>query len=131
MIRLLCFCLVLTVVACSGPVEVKNESASEVRITSQGNSLQDSDAMRSVCSDFQLTKEQVLTYYRESRPSTEAEIHDSFNILPCYSSGSILIDGEQFQWIIRAGGVGEFFNEQKKILRVCEGRCCRLTKGIC
>ncbi len=53
----------------------------DVEIITQSNSLENSDEMREVCESFKLSKSQVITYYYESRESTESEIHDSYNIL--------------------------------------------------
>ncbi len=113
--------------------QVENEDIliSKIDILTQGNSLEDTDDMREVCKGFQLTKKQVLLYYLESRESTESEIHDSYDILPCNSTGTISINGEFFSWIIRAGGVGSFYNKHKNILRVCDEKCCFITNGIC
>jgi len=123
---------ICTLVSCAERnIENINIPINKIEIISQGNSLEDSDDMREVCKQFHLTKKQVLHYYLESRASTESEIHDSYNILPCNSTGIISINGEAFSWIIRAGGVGSFYNKQKTILRVCDKKCCKLTKGIC
>ena len=123
---------ILILTSCTNSqVESHNISLEEIQILTQGNSIEDSDDMREICQSFQLTKEQVRLYYFESRNSTEAEIHDNFNILPCNSTGTISINGEAYSWIIRAGGVGSFYNEQQTILRVCDEACCKLTKEIC
>jgi hypothetical protein len=104
---------------------------SDIKIETQGNSLEDSDDMRKVCSEFKLTEEQVRIYYLESRLSTEQEVHSDYNILPCNSTGTMVINGEFFSWIIRAGGVGGFESKDKSFVRVCDEKCCKLTKGIC
>lgn len=103
----------------------------DVEIITQSNSLENSDEMREVCESFKLSKSQVITYYYESRESTESEIHDSYNILPCNSTGSIMVNGEKYSWLIRAGGVGAFYNKSNSSLRVCGDNCCKLIKGIC
>jgi hypothetical protein len=123
--------LSLVLSACATQQPGEGLTVTNIRIDTQGNSLEDSDEMRSVCAEFQLTREQVRIFARGSRPTSEAEIHDDFNILPCYSAGTASINGERYQWIIRAGGVGEFFNNDRKLLRVCEGKCCSLADGIC
>jgi len=102
-----------------------------IEILTQGNSIEDTDDMREICKPFKLTKKQVLLYYLESKDSTEQEIHDSYNILPCNSTGTIIINNKIFSWIIRAGGVGTFYNKNKVILRVCDEKCCNKIKGIC
>lgn len=132
--RIYYFVIILTFVLTScANRQAENEDVliSKIYILTQGNSLEDTNDMREVCKNFQLTKKQVLFYYLESRESTESEIHDSYDILPCNSTGTISINGEIFSWIIRAGGVGSFYNEHKNILRVCDEACCKVTNGIC
>ena len=103
----------------------------DIKFETQGNSLEGTDDMREVCSDFTLTEEQVRTYYFESRLSTEQEVHDDYNILPCNSTGTMVINGNLFSWVIRAGGVGGFESEDESFVKVCDERCCKRTKGIC
>lgn len=111
--------------------EYESVTLTDITIETQGNSLEDSDMMREVCSEFMLTKEQVRAYYFESRQSNEQEVHDDYNILPCNATGTIIINGELFSWIIRAGGVGNFESRDKSFVRVCDEKCCKNTKGIC
>jgi N-acetyl-anhydromuramyl-L-alanine amidase AmpD len=59
------------------------------------------------------------------------KVHDEYNILPCNSTGTMIINGELFSWIIRAGGVGNFESKDKSFVRVCDEKCCEKTKGIC
>ncbi|VAW28007.1 hypothetical protein MNBD_BACTEROID06-110 [hydrothermal vent metagenome] len=124
--------LIFILTSCASK-QTENEDVliSRIDILAQGNSLEDTNDMREVCKSFQLTRKQVLLYYLESRESTETEIHDSYDILPCNSTGTISINGEIFSWIIRAGGVGSFYNKHKNILRVCDETCCKVTNGIC
>ncbi len=124
--------LIFILTSCASK-QTENEDVliSRIDILAQGNSLEDTNDMREVCKSFQLTRKQVLLYYLESRESTETEIHDSYDILPCNSTGTISINGEIFSWIIRAGGVGSFYNKHKNIFRVCDEACCKVTNGIC
>ena len=111
--------------------ESKDVLIGKISIITQGKSLEDTNDMSEACKHFQLTKEQVQLYYRESRESTEPEIHDRYDILPCHSTGTISVNGEIFSWIIRAGGVGSFYKKNKNSLRVCDKKCCKATNGIC
>jgi hypothetical protein len=130
--QLFTFVLMVFVSSCS-TIRNNNENIylTDIKIETQGNSLEDSDEMREVCSEFKLTVEQVRTYYFESHLSSEQEVHDEYNILPCNSTGTMIINGELFSWIIRAGGVGNFESEDKSFVRVCDEKCCKNTKGIC
>lgn len=102
-----------------------------VSIKTQGNSSVEREYMQDVCKSFKLTNEKIVTYYLESRLSTEMEVHDSYNILPCYSTGNMTIDGELFTWVIRAGGVANFESKNKSFIRVCDKKCCIKTRDIC
>lgn len=126
--RILMIAAPFLLAACTGTV---SKSYSDIKITSQQNSLEETNLMKDVCQQFKLTEGQVLNYFREASVTDEATIHAEYNILPCYSTGKINISGKTYNWIIRAGGVGEYFNDTKKILLVCEEKCCKKTKGIC
>lgn len=118
----------LLLAACTGTV---SNSYSDIKITSQQNSLEETKLMNDVCQQFKLTEGQVLNYFREASVTDEATIHAEYNILPCYSTGKVNISGKTYNWIIRAGGVGEYFNDTKKVLLVCKEKCCEKTKEIC
>jgi len=128
-IHIIIFTFILN--ACVSTQANNNITINSIEILTQGNSIEDSDDMREVCKSFNLTKKQVLLYYLESRDSSEQEVHDSYNILPCNSTGTLIAHNETFSWIIRAGGVGTFYNKNKTILRICDKKCCDTIKGIC
>jgi len=107
------------------------ETYTDIVITSQGNSLENTKLMKEVCKQFKLSEDQVLSYFQEATRTDESTIHNQHDILPCSSRGEIKISGIEYSWIIRAGGVGEYFNDTKKVLLVCEDKCCKITKGIC
>lgn len=119
---------VLLLASCSGTTDNKY---SEIKIISQQNSLEDTKLMKDVCQEFTLTNDQVLNYFNEATVTDEQTIHDQHDILPCYSTGSINISGDIYNWIIRAGGVGEYYNDKNKVLLVCNEKCCNKTQGIC
>ena len=126
------FIVLLFSVSCSSVKTEKDDPIiNNVSIKTQGNSSRDIDYMREVCKSFKLTDEQVITYYLESRLSTEMEVHDSYNILPCYSTGVMTVDGELFSWVIRAGGVANFKSKDNSFVRVCDKKCCKKTRDIC
>ena len=80
------------------------EIISDIEILTQGNISRNDAYAQYLCKNFTLTKEQVRNYYFQSRVSSNREIHDNFNLLSCYSTGTININGEKFMWKIRAGG---------------------------
>lgn len=87
--------------------------------------------MQDVCQRFNLTETQILNYFHLATVSDEATVHDEHNILPCFSTGRINISGKEYNWIIRAGGVGEYYNDEERVILVCNEKCCMKTKGIC
>ncbi len=126
------FIFVISLTSCA--TENKNHEhqiISDIEILTQGNISREGSYFQDLCGDFRLTKEQVKIYYHESRLSNEQEVHDSFNLFPCYSTGTIKINGKKYMWKIRAGGVSNFYNENEMFLRVCDEKCCKRTKGIC
>jgi len=125
----ICFTLfTLLLVSCSDTV---NNIFSTIEITSQQNSTDATKLMKGVCQQFTLTDDQILSYFSEASVTNEQTIHDQHDIFPCYSTGKINISGDTYNWIIRAGGVGEYYNDKNKVLLVCKEKCCKKTKGIC
>ncbi len=117
--------------SCSNDNINQEITLSNIEIKTQGNISRKDEYARYLCDRFVLTKEQVKNYFIYSRVSDEQEIHDDYNLLSCYSTGSIKINGEEFLWKIRAGGVADVYNEKMRILRVCDDNCCNKTMGIC
>ena len=103
----------------------------EIEILSQGEISRDENYFGKLCGSFKLIEEQIKDYFKYSRLSSEHEINQSFEIFPCFSTGTMYIDGEKYKWKIRAGGVGEFYSNSKSIFRMCEKKCCKKVPGIC
>jgi len=123
---------VVTLTSCATGMEnINSEIISDIEILTQGNIPKDDVSAQYLCGDFTLTIEQIKNYYYQSRITNAQEIHDSFSVFPCYSTGTIKINGEKYTWKIRAGGISRFYNDNKWFLRVCDEKCCKKTKGIC
>lgn len=128
----LCIIFVVTLTSCAMKTDnLNSEIISNIKILTQGNMPKDDLSAQYLCGNFTLTKEQVRNYYYQSRVTTAQEVHDNFSVFPCYSTGTIKINGENYRWKIRAGGLGRFYNNTKWFLRVCDKKCCEQTKGIC
>jgi len=109
----------------------KNIPISHVKIKQQGMHQNDRPKMANTCKGFILTEQQVLDFYIYSSLVNENLLSNKYKILPCYISGTAYIYGELFSWRIRSGGIGEFFNDNKRFLKVCGKNCCKKATGIC
>lgn len=129
-IKMIFFLLcIFSVVACSSIDKKKNISS--IDINKQGISPKNRPEMASTCKGFILTKKQVMDFYNNSTPIYNEMVSKKYNILPCYSEGTAYLHGIKYQWRIRSGGFGEFYNEKKRIFKVCGENCCKKVIGIC
>ena len=56
------------------------------------------------CQDFNLTPEQVATFFSLASERTQRQIHDDFDYLPCWVRGKGESARGSFEWEVRAGG---------------------------
>ena len=71
----------------------------EVRVDSRG-----ADPGGGVCADFALTAAQARYFLARSVVVTEHQLHDGWDVLPCYVRGTARSSGGVWRWEIRAGG---------------------------
>jgi len=64
-----------------------------------------SDKKGAFCEDFRLTTEQVRTFFKKAKKITSFEVHNEFQWLPCYVYGSIIDNGQKYEWEIRLIGI--------------------------
>lgn len=60
-----------------------------------------------ICEDFQLTDSQAQAFFARAQPISAAQLHDDYDVLPCWVEGSTGSDGDTSKWKIRAGGTAE------------------------
>lgn len=125
------FFLAGVLISCTDLTQAQTDVLGNVSFDAQGQSIMKDEMTRKLCKEFVLTPSDVKHFYNYSRPTTEQEIHDEFDILPCFSTGKIVINGTSFNWRIRAGGTGAFYNDRSSLLRVCEKKCCDKLKNLC
>lgn len=87
--------------------------------------------MESVCKGFLLSPSQVIDFYNAATQIYDKTLPQKFSILPCYSSGVAYLYGIKYNWRIRSGGFGEFYNTENHILKICGTKCCEKMTGIC
>ena len=61
---------------------------------------------KAFCSDFDMTEAQVEDFFRRSTVISFKTLHDQYDYLPCYVSGSAIINDKTCDWEVRAGGIG-------------------------
>lgn len=83
-----------------------------LRFSSAKNLEVGGDEDMALCRDFQLTENQSVQFLNQSSAISAREIHDHYNYLPCYVKGTVINEGQECDFTIRAGGTAEL---------VCDG----------
>jgi hypothetical protein len=131
---LLLFILSWLLLSCaSGPraTDEYQRVISHIKVELRGKNLEERPTMVSVCTGFALTEKQVLDFFAHAATIAEPEPNSRYNLLPCYSSGTARINNEEYKWTIRSGGIGEFYNDKDKIIKICGKHCCTKVANIC
>ena len=71
----------------------------EVRVDSRG-----ADPGGGACGDFALTAAQARYFLARSVVVTDRQLHDGWDVLPCYVRGTARSSAGVWRWEIRAGG---------------------------
>lgn len=124
----------LVLLACSSEIPVTAQdgnSISFIKIKLNGAANADRPDMIDTCKGFLLTKTQISDFFIHSSPVKDQITVNSFSILPCYVSGTAIINQNTAKWIIRSGGIGDFHTQNKEMIRVCGQTCCEKLPGIC
>lgn len=124
----------LIMVGCSTSLTATDEHQrviSHIKVEVRGKQAEDRPTMISVCKGFSLSEKQVLDFFAHAASITELDPNSRYNILPCYSSGTANINNEKYNWTIRSGGIGEFFNDREKFIKICGKKCCSKVTNIC
>jgi hypothetical protein len=100
-------------------------------IIEQGKNIDSRPNMSEVCTGFYVSQEKFDAFFEHSKITHEENLNKRYQALPCYSSGITYIEGEKFNWTLRAGGVGEFYNDTTSFTKVCGVACCKKVAGIC
>ncbi len=114
--------------ACSSIDESK--PISNIEVLYKGKNNTDRPQMSSVCKGFYITRDKVQEFYFSSARIKDTD-RKKYEILPCYSEGTAYLYGIKYKWIIRSGGVGEFFNDNDSFIKICGKNCCNKLERIC
>lgn len=126
---------------CSSTESIKSEEnplfekmileLSDIRFKKQGISPEGRPYMVNICKGFVLSEDMVEDFFTHAEHISEAEATARFKSLPCYSIGTAQIESEKYNWIIRAGGIGEFYNKDNKFFKICGEQCCKKNQVLC
>jgi hypothetical protein len=77
--------------------------AAIIRVT--GHGVDEGNA--SICEDFRLTEAQAQEFFAKAEAVTAEQIHDDYDVLPCWAQGTTESGAGKTTWKIRAGGTAE------------------------
>lgn len=83
------------------------------------------------CSGFILSEKEVRNFLVHATHIRDNGPDKYYRILPCSSTGTAVINKRKYNWVIRAGGVGELITGEDKIIAVCGKQCCEKVPGVC
>jgi hypothetical protein len=112
-------CAVL--IGCSGAAPT--ETLTEIKITGRG-----ADANGEFCSDFTLNEAQARQFFERAKVVDASQLHDQFDLLPCYVQGTGKLQGAAAEWTVRAGGTAEVSSASRLLLMGCD-TCDELLGG--
>jgi len=95
----------------------------EVRVDSRG-----ADPGGGACGDFALTAAQARYFLARAVVVDDRQLHDGWNVLPCYVRGTARSPAGVWRWEIRAGGTATLETPAGDMeLRACTG--CEVVLG--
>lgn len=104
---------------------------SRIRIDATSKRADGSPATISRCSGFILTEKEVRNFLTHAARFRDGGGGRHTRMLPCSSTGTAVINGRKYDWVIRAGGVGELFSGETRFITICGKNCCDKVPGIC
>jgi hypothetical protein len=74
-----------------------------IRVTGHGTD----PGNASICESFRLTDAQAKEFFAKATAITAEQVHDSYDVLPCWVEGTTTRGADKQTWKIRAGGTAE------------------------
>ncbi len=103
----------------------------DITVLAQGVNISSRPEMSEACKGFYVSPEKLKFFYQYAALSNEKQNSNNYRELPCYSSGVAYLADEQFHWVLRAGGIGEFYSGQNSFTKICGVSCCDNVQGVC
>lgn len=107
------------------------DQLSDITVLAQGKNIAQRPEMAEACKGFYITPDKLKDFFQHARPTHEQKENSNYQKLPCFASGVAYLADEEFHWILRAGGVGEFYNDEKSFTKICGVACCDNVQGVC
>lgn len=129
----LLFIFLVTACAAQQPLSLTEEilEISKIRIDKTSKRSDGSAEMINRCSGFILSEKEVQSFILHASRIKDDGPEKYYRILPCSATGSAVINKRKYQWVIRAGGVGEFSAGKERFIAICGKKCCEKVPGIC
>jgi hypothetical protein len=103
MVKVAALFLSILLVGCSSINAVNSHPPlSDIRVKEAG-----ADGENEFCRSFELSDAQVKSYFERAEEISFKQQHDEFDYLPCYVKGTLQRQGEQCEFVIRAGATAE------------------------
>jgi len=104
---------------------------SRLNIRVNGATIKSRPDMADICKGFLLSKKSFAEFFTNAAYVKKDSPAEEFGILPCYASGTVHINDNEYKWVIHSGGIGEFSNKDRQFLKVCGKDCCEKIAGMC
>lgn len=127
--------IAITFGGCTAPVynatndELAKIQLDNINISLQGQHITERPNMADSCRGFFINEKQIKRFFEHAVLTVNKE--KNLLKLPCFSQGTASLSGEKFNWVIRAGGIGEFSNQRTSFSKMCGIACCNKIQGIC
>jgi hypothetical protein len=103
----------------------------EIIILQQGMSTSTTDAdFVQMCKEFNLRKADVNVFFTKAKKITRAILHDEYDLYPCYSEGTVILNNKKVNWQIHAGGIGFIKSDNTEQVYVCSEKQCKSIAGL-
>ena len=112
-------------------VSKDGSTIANIHVVAAGGNQPEQFYTANVCKGFLLTEQQVRDFFVYANYIDDTSADNRYDILPCYSSGTATINNTQYEWTIRAGGIGEFTSAHNRFVKICGKNCCSKVQGIC
>lgn len=126
--------LTLLITACAAtPLNESDNNLriGKIRIDATSKRTDGSVEMITRCSGFILSENEVRNFLTLASRSKDDGSDKYYRILPCSATGTAVINRRKYNWLIRAGGVGELSSGDDRFIAVCGKKCCEKVPGIC
>lgn len=103
----------------------------KIRIDTTSKRSDGSVEMITRCSGFLLSEKEVRAFLENASRIKDEGADKYYRILPCSATGTAVINKIKYDWVIRAGGIGEFTSGTDRFITICGKKCCNKVPGVC